>query len=74
MERSHFPARALRSLFLVILRTVLLGCLGVGTLHAQRIRPDNLTVLMAADAVYKGSLKTSDMGPEKMGWVESGAS
>src|ERR1700674_5071411 len=71
MERSHFLARALRSLFLVILRTVLLGCLGVGTLHTQTIRPDNLTVLMAADAVHKGSLKTSDMGPGKMGWVES---
>ncbi len=60
------------SLFLVLMvRTVLLGYLGLGTLHAQTIRPDDLTVLMAADAVHKGSLKTSDMGPGKMGWVES---
>src|SRR5437870_3692322 len=60
------------SLFLVFMvRTVLLGYLGLCTLHAQTIRPDDLTVLMAADAVHKGSLKTSDMGPGKVGWVES---
>src|SRR5437879_3369957 len=52
-------------------RTVFLVFLGLCTLHAQTIRPDDLTVLMAADAVHKGSLKTSDMGPAKTGWVES---
>jgi hypothetical protein len=52
-------------------RVVLLGCLGVGTVLAQTIRPDDLTVLMAADAVHKGSVKTLDMGPGKVGWVES---
>src|SRR3984893_13676141 len=55
----------------LIVRTVLLGCLGLGTLYAQTIRPDDLTVLMAADAVHKGSVKTIDMGPGKVGWVES---
>src|ERR1700687_4158131 len=57
------------SLFMV--RVVLLGCLGLGTVYAQTIRPDDLTVLMAADAVHKGSVKTIDMGPGKVGWVES---
>jgi Alpha-L-fucosidase len=54
-----------------MVRTVLLGCLGWGTVHAQTIRPDDLTVLMAADAVHRGSVKTTDMGPGKVGWVES---
>src|SRR6266550_6694614 len=71
-ERSYVLGIVLRSLFLVLIpRAVLLGYLGLCTLHAQTIRPDDLTVLMAADAVHKGSLKTSDMGPGKMGWVES---
>src|SRR5437016_5893629 len=49
------------SLFLVLMvRTVLLGYLGLGTLHAQTIRPDDLTVLMAADAVHKGSLRSEE--------------
>jgi len=52
---------------LLIVRTVLLGCLGWGTVHAQTIRPDDLTVLMAADAVHRGSVKTIDMGPGKVG-------
>src|SRR5258705_13681448 len=56
---------------LLMVRTVLLGCLGWGTVYAQTIRPDDLTVLMAADAVPKGSVKTIDMGPGKIGWVES---
>jgi hypothetical protein len=56
---------------LLMMRTVLLGCLGWGTVHAQTIRPDDLTVLMAADAVHKGSVKTINMGPGKVGWVES---
>ena len=60
------------SLFLVLIMSItLLGYLGLGTLHAQTIRPDNLTVLMAADAVHQGSVKTMDMGPGKVGWVES---
>jgi len=50
-----------------MVRTVLLGCLGWGTVHAQTIRPDDLTVLMAADAVHRGSVKTIDMGPGKVG-------
>ena len=50
--------------------TVLLGCLGWGTVNAQAIRPDDLTVLMAAGAVHKGSVKTIDIGPGKVGWVE----
>jgi len=54
-----------------MVRAVLLGCLGGGTVHAQTIRPDDLTVLMAAGAVHKGSVKTIDMGPGKVGWVES---
>jgi hypothetical protein len=54
-----------------MVRTVLPGCLGWGAVHAQTIRPDDLTVLMAADAVRKGSVKTIDMGPGKVGWVES---
>jgi hypothetical protein len=56
---------------LLMVRFVLLGCLGVGTVVAQTIRPDDLTVLMAADAVHKGSVKTVDMGQGKVGWVES---
>ncbi len=56
---------------LLMVRTVLLGCLGWGTVYAQTIRPDDLTVLMAADAVHKGSVKTVDMGPGKVGWVDS---
>ena len=60
-----------RLLLVLMVRTFLLGYLGLCTLHAQTIRPDNLTVLMAADAVHKGSLKTADLGPGKMGWVES---
>src|ERR1700730_379534 len=35
---------------LLMVRTVLLGCLGWATVRAQTIRPDDLTVLMAADA------------------------
>src|ERR1700682_2463753 len=54
-----------------MVRTLLLGSLGLGTAHAQTIRPDDLTVLMAAHAVHKGSVKTIDMGPGKVGWVES---
>ncbi len=54
-----------------MLKTILLGFLGLGTLHAQTVRPDDLTVLMAADAVHKESVKTIDMGPGKVGWVES---
>jgi hypothetical protein len=62
MESGHVLDRALRyrraasrrlrprvipaSLVLMV-RTVLLGCLGLGTLHAQTIRPDDRTVLMA---------------------------
>jgi len=37
----------------------------------KTIRPDHLTALMAADAVHKGSVRTIDMGPGKVGWVES---
>ena len=51
---------------LLMVRTVLLGCLGWGTVHAQTIRLDDLTVLMAADAVHKGSVKTIAMGPGKV--------
>jgi hypothetical protein len=54
-----------------MVRVVLLGCLGLGTVYAQTIRPDDLTVLMAADTVHKGSVKAIDMGPGKVGWVES---
>jgi hypothetical protein len=50
---------------------VLFVFLGLGTLHGQTIRPDDLTVLMAADAVHHGSVKTRNMGPGKVGWVES---
>ena len=71
-ERNYVLGIVLRSLFLVLIpRAVLLGYLGLCTIHAQTIRADDLTVLMAADAVHQGSLKTSDMGPGKMGWVES---
>jgi hypothetical protein len=56
---------------LLTVRTGLLGCLAWGTVHAQTIRPDDLTVLMAADAVHEGSVKTINMGPGKVGWVES---
>jgi len=35
----------------LIARTVLLGCRGLGTVHAQTIRPDDLTVLMARDLI-----------------------
>jgi hypothetical protein len=60
------------SWFLVLMvRLVLFACLGLGTLHAQTIRPDDLAVLMAAAAVHKGSIKTADLGPGKVGWVES---
>ena len=45
--------------------------LGLRQLYAQTIRPDDLTVLRAADAVHKGSVKTIDMGRGKVGWVES---
>src|SRR5882672_1658094 len=69
--RRGFRARAVQVSLVWMVRTVLIGCLGLCTLHAQTIRPDDLTVLMAADAVHKGSLKNSDMGPGKMGWVES---
>ena len=65
--RSRFVPAALVS----TARTVLFFFLGLGTFHAQTIRRDDLTVLMAADAVHKGSVKTSDMGPGKVGWVES---
>src|SRR6266436_8763933 len=65
--RSRFVPAALVS----TARTVLFFFLGLGTFHAQTIRRDDLTVLMAADAIHKGSLKTSDMGPGKVGWVES---
>ena len=51
--------------------TVVFVFLGLGTLHAQTIRPDDMTVLMAADAVHHGSVKTRNMGPGKVGWVES---
>jgi hypothetical protein len=56
---------------LLMVRTVFLGCLGLGTVQAQTIRPDDLTVLMAADAAHKGPVKTVDMGRGKVGWVES---
>jgi hypothetical protein len=70
------PSRRLRprvvpAPLVLMARTVLFVFLGLGTLYAQTIRPDDLTVLMAADAVHKGSVKTSDMGPGKVGWVES---
>ena len=54
-----------------MVRSVLLGCLGLGTVQAQTIRPGDVTVLMAADGVHKGSVKTIDMGRGKVGWVES---
>lgn len=49
------------------MRIILLGCLGVGTVLAQTVRPDDLTVLITADAVHKGSVKTFNMGPGKVG-------
>src|ERR1700730_7130245 len=86
MEGSHVLDRVLRygpaasrglrprvvpaSLVLMV-RTVLLSCLGLGTLHAKTIRPDDRTVVMAADGVHKGSVKTIDMRPGNVGWVES---
>src|SRR6266849_9343821 len=57
---------------LLMVRTVLLGCLGWGTVYAQTIRPDDLTVLMAADAVHKGSVKTVDMGQERLAGLSRG--
>src|SRR5882762_2699433 len=71
VARGGFRARAVRVALVWMVRTVLIGYLGLCTIDAQTIRPDDLTVLMAADAVHKGSLKTSDMGPAKTGWVES---
>jgi len=56
---------------LLMVRSVLFGCLGLGTVQAQTIRLDDVTVLMAADGVHKGSVKTIDMGPGKVGWVDS---
>jgi hypothetical protein len=41
------------------------------TLQAQTIGPDDLTLLMAADAVHCGSVKTRDMGPGKVAGVSS---
>ena len=70
LTASRRPRIAPQPLALMV-RTVLLGCLGLGILQAQTIRPEDLTVLMAADAVHKGSVTTIDMGPGKAGWVES---
>src|ERR1700730_5957704 len=87
MEGSHVLDRVLRygpaasrglrprvvpaSLVLMV-RTVLLSCLGLGTLHAKTIRPDDRTVVMAADGVHKGSVKTIDMRPGNVGWSSRG--
>jgi hypothetical protein len=38
-----------------VVTTILSVFIGLGTLHAQTLRPDDLTVLMAADAVHHGS-------------------
>ena len=39
--------------------------------HVARVNPNNVTVLMGAFAQKAGSLKTADMGPGKIGWVEN---
>jgi len=49
-----------------VVTTILSVFIGLGTLHAQTIRPDDLTVLIAADAVHHGSVKTRDMGPGRL--------
>jgi hypothetical protein len=58
-------------LLVLIVKTVVLGCVGLGTVRAQTISPDSVTVLMAAGATHKGAVKTIDMGPGKVGWVQS---
>src|SRR6266852_1995680 len=69
--RRLLRSRSVPAALVSTARAVLFFSLALGTFHAQTIRPDDRTVLMAADAVHKGSVKTSDMGPGKVGWVES---
>ena len=64
--------RVVPASLVLMVRTVLVGCLGLGTLHGQTIRPDDLTVLIAADAVHKGSVKTIDMGQERLAGLSRG--
>src|SRR5580765_7123011 len=76
VRSSHAANRCSRSRVILapavfVVTTILSVFIGLGTLHAQTIRPDDLTVLIAADAVHHGSVKTRDMGPGKVGWVES---
>ena len=61
LDRESSLARAV-----FVVTTILSVFIGLGTLHAQTIRPDDLTVLIAADAVHHGSVKTRDMGPERL--------
>src|SRR6266446_1537932 len=69
--RRLLRSRSVPAALVSTARAVLFFSLALGTFHAHTIRPDDQTVLMAADAVHKGSAKTIDMGPGKVGWVES---
>ena len=55
---------------LATLTTVALGQTHAPVAQGKALLPDSLTVLMGADATRHGSLKESDMGPGKVGWME----